>query len=317
MPFSSGAGWAIPRRVLGVAVLVSLLLLAPLVVVFQLAGVAPALSLGMGYVACLFPALKLPARSALAVSVPAAMAGVVAAALNGTTVAAACFVALVCLLAAPANVLQDRLVAGIPTAAAVFVSVPVRVDPVQVGGWMLAGGAIAVAVAARLRRPAPPRGISLRTAWMHAATMAVLVGVTVFIVAAFDIDHGYWAAVTLSAVLRPFGAETKVVARQRVLGTVAGAVLALCLVVVLPNWAALAVASMMFVLMVCYSILGDYAKQVTCMTPLIVLLGAPGGGVLAIAAERVAATAAGAAIAIAAALALARHERPAASGATR
>ena len=303
------ADWALPRRVVTIAAVVSLVLIAPVVVVFLVIGPAAALSLVMGYTASLVPALKVKARYALALAVPAAMAGVVAAALNATALPAACFVALVCLLAAPANVVQDKLVAGIPTVAAVFATLPIRLEPMQVGAWMLVGGVIAVAVASRLRRPAPPQGIPERTAWIHAVTMAVLVGATILVVESLNVPHGYWAAMTLTVVLRPYGAETQMLARQRVLGTVAGALLALGLVLVLPAWALLAATAVMVVLMVTYASVGNYAAQVTFMTPLIVLLGSAGGQPIPIAADRILATGAGAALAIGAALALARHER--------
>lgn len=42
---------------------------------------------------------------------------------------------------------------------------------------------------------------------------------------------------TMTIVLRPYGAETRAVARQRVVGSLVGALIALGLALVLPGWA--------------------------------------------------------------------------------
>ena len=99
-------------------------------------------------------------------------------------------------------------------------------------------------------------------------------------------------------------------ARSPHLGTVAGAVLALGIDLLLPGWALVATLAMLMVATVAYAFLGDYARQVMVMTPMIVLLGAgSSSGRAEVAAERVLATLLGAVIAAGIALALARYER--------
>ena len=99
-------------------------------------------------------------------------------------------------------------------------------------------------------------------------------------------------------------------ARSPHLGTVAGAVLALGIDLLLPGWALVATLAMLMVATVAYAFLGDYARQVMVMTPMIVLLGAGNSsGRAEVAAERVLATLLGAVIAAGIALALARYER--------
>lgn len=299
--------WAIPRPVLAISAVLAAALLIPLVAVFLLAGAGAALALAMGYVACLPPALSLRARYAWGLIAVAAMTGVVATALARDPLAAACFVALTCLTVAPAEIVQPKLAVGIPTAAAVFVALPVAVESVTVGWWMLAGGAISVAVGARVPRRPPAAGVDAATAWRHAVVMAILVGAVVYQVEILQIPHGYWIAMTLTVVLRPFGPETQQAAWQRVTGTVAGALMALVLVFLLPQWAVLVAVVISFVLMIASAVQGSLTRQVAFMTPAVILLGSSAAP-FDIAAERVLATLVGALLAIGAALALAATE---------
>lgn len=145
-------GWAVPRRVLILCTVATVALLVPLVGAYLLGGLAASLATVMGYVACARPAFTLRPRHTLALAVPAAMTGAVAVALRGQPVAAACFVALCCLLVAPANMLADALLAGVPGTAAVLVSVPGHYDPGQVVLWMLLGGTVMAALGSRFLR---------------------------------------------------------------------------------------------------------------------------------------------------------------------
>jgi hypothetical protein len=304
------SSWAVAGPVLRIASIVAAVLLGPLVAVLVLGGQEQALSVAMGYTACLYAGLKVPLRAALALVVPAALAGAVAVAVSGQALPAAAFAALACLMAAPANMLANRVIAGIPTVAAIFVALPITLAPGEVAGWMLAGGVYSVLVVHRLRQPEAPEQIEAVTAWRHAIAMAAAVGLALYLVIVMHVPHGYWIAMTLTIVLRPQGAETKLVVRQRVVGTVAGAVLALAIGLLLPSWALVATLIMLMVATVAYALLADYARQVMFMTPMIVLLGAgTSSGRAEVAAERVLATLVGAVIAAGIALALAHYER--------
>jgi hypothetical protein len=304
--------WRVPRPVLVSSLKIALILATPLVIVYASAGGVAALAVAMGYTGSLTPALKLRPTYSLALAVPAAMTGVVASGLAGQALPAACFVALACLLVAPANLVQNGLMAGIPTIAAVYACLPTRQDPVQVGAWMLVGGAIVVGLSAmtRMSKSAEPVGVDLWTAWAHAIAMASVVGVFVLVLGVVDIAHGYWIAMTMTIVLRPYGTETQTVARQRVAGTTLGAVLALALAVLLPGWAALTVAVALLVLVVANALMGRYSQQVTFLTPFIVLIGSGGEEeAVGVAVQRVAATLLGALLAAAIALALWRVDQ--------
>ena len=304
--------WRVPRPVLAGSLTIALILMAPLAIVYAASGTGAVLAVGMGYTGSLTPALKLRPTYSLALAIPAALTGVVASGIAGQALPAACFVALACLLVAPANLVQNGLLAGIPTIAAVYATLPAGQDPVQVGTWMLVGGAIVVALSAvtRLKAPAQPAGVEPWTAWAHAIAMAVVVGVVVLLLGVVDVPHGYWIAMTMTIVLRPYGAETQSVARQRVAGTTLGAVLALALALVLPAWAALGVAVALLVLVVANALMGRYAQQVMFLTPFIVLIGSGAGAdTVGVALQRIVATLLGALLAAGIALGLWRLDQ--------
>ena len=311
---SPASNWMVPRPVLIGALKIAVILIAPLVIAYLTFGNRrAALAVAMGYTGSLTPALRLRSGYSLALVVPAAMTGVVAPGIGGQALPAACFVALACLLVAPANVVQNGLLAGIPTIAAVYATLPDHQDPTQVGAWMLVGGAIVVvsppapgcacppnrSASSRGRRgPMPWRwpSSSGRSSWSSAPWTSRTATGTI--------------AMTMTVVLRPYGPETQTVARQRVVGTTLGAVLALGLALPLPTWAALVVAVALLVLMVANALLGRYAQQVTFLTPLIVLLGSAGGDdAVGVALDRVVATLVGAVLATVIALALWRVDR--------
>ena len=303
--------WAIPRPTLKAAVVLTVVMLIPTAAAYWAFGEPAGLAVALGFVISLTPATKLRPAYALAAVLPAAMTGAVAVAVAGQAFPAACFVALACLLVAPANVLQNGLLAGIPTIAAVYSTLPLQQSPATVAAGMLAGGAIAVAVVSRASRPSGLVGVDVRTSWRHASAMAASVGLVVFAITALDQPHAYWIPMTMTLVLRPYGRETLSIARDRISGTLAGAVLALVLVLALPDWAALLVGVGLLVLIVAYAALGRYAQEILFLTPFIVLLGGGGGSAdtAELALQRIMATLLGAVLAGLIALALARADR--------
>jgi uncharacterized membrane protein YiaA len=299
--------WAVPRQALLLSAVATVVFVAAIVVAFLAGGTQGALALGMGVLATLRPALSLRPIQSFALAVPTAMAGAVAVALRGQPLVAAFFVVLCCLLVAPAGILQDGLLAMVPTVVAVLVLVPGDFQPGRTAIWMLFGGALAVAVASRLPRTTPTPGVEQRRAWRHAAVMALSVGAVVYLVGLWDVPHGYWVALTLTVVLRPFEDQTMKRSAQRVLGTIAGALLALVAALFLPLWALLVLLVAGTVLSSAYALNRDYTRQVLFMTPAVVLLGSAGHP-FQIASERALATLAGALLAAAIALGLAAFE---------
>lgn len=308
MEASLRAGWAIPRRVLLFSAVLAAVLAGVFVGVLLLAGVPAALGLGMGFLAGTRPAISLTARGAMVLAIPIALAGAVGTGLREQPFAAACFVALCCVMAAPAGMRQDGLLAGLPTAAAVLVCVPGSYDPGWIAGWMIAGSLLLVAISVVAKFPRSPQvGTAPARAWRHAAVMAASVGIVVYLVQLNEVPHGYWVAVTLTVVLRPLPGLTRTRARQRILGTVVGVLLALLLAWLLPGWGVAVALVACLVLMNSYAMLNDYVRQVLFLTPAVVLL-APSDGTSLIAAERAIATLIGTLLAGALALLLERAE---------
>lgn len=307
----ASTAWAVPRPVLRVAVGISVVLVVPLAAVFVAFGLNPALSLALGYLGGIAPSLMLPRLPALGLTLLPAMAGAVAVAVNGQAFAAACFVAVSSLLVAPANLVRNGLLAGVPTSAAVLATMPATPAPFEVAVWMLLGGVVVGLVLAPLRKEADEVSIAPWSAWAHAVVMGAAVGTAVLLVTVFDVSHGYWICLTLTIVLRPYGRETMGVARERVAGTIGGAALAVGLAVVLPAWAVLVAVGALTVLMVAYAALGRTAQQVAFLTPVVVLLASGGAGMdtVTVALERVLATLLGVVVAALLALALARADR--------
>ena len=302
------AAWVLPGRTLLLSAVVTVVLVAAIVVAFIAGGTQGALAIGLGIMASLRPALGLRTLHSAGLVVPMALAGAVAVALRGQPLAAACFVALCCLLIAPAGTLQDGLLGMVPTVVAVLVLVPGDFQPGRTAIWMVLGGALVVGIASRLPRITPAAGIEPIRAWSHAAVMAVAVGAVVYLVGLWDLPHGYWVELTLTAVLRPFNDQTMRRSSQRVLGTIGGALLALLATTLLPLWALLVLLVASTVLSTAYALSRDYTRQVLFMTPAVVLLGSAGNSAGLLASERALATLAGAVLAAAIALALATFE---------
>ena len=290
------ATWLIPRRLVGPALLIGGALLVPLALAWLLAGPVAALLVGLAYGSGVPLAIGLPVGRGLALTVPAAMVAVIAAALGPVALPAACLVALLVLFTIPGSPWGGSALVGIPTTAAVLVGLPVRFDPVQVGVWTLLGGAAVVALLGLFRRGAAPvaEPSAPDRSLVQAVVSAAAVGLVVWFVLAFDVPHGYWAAMTLTLVLRRALEDTATTARRRVVGTVLGAVVALPLAALLPAWVSAAVLGLLLVGMVGYALAGNYTLQVACLTPLIILLGSTGGAAAQLAAEGVLATVSGA-----------------------
>lgn len=302
--------FAIPPPVLGKALLLGLLILGPVAGAAALAGPDAALGMIMGVLGTIVPAMRVRAVYASLIAVPVALTGAVALGVAGQPYSAAAFAALSCLLIAQGNMVVNGLLAGVPTIAAVFTCMPGR-DAPMMSAWMLAGGLLAVLVVHRFRNPQTPLvGVPGQVAWLHASVMAVLVGASVLLVLQFQLPHGYWIPMTMTIVLRPVRAETLTRSRQRVVGTLMGAVVAVALVLLVPPAVSLPAAAAMMILMLAYQLLGRYSQQVMCMTPFVVLVGAKGvqADALELALQRVLETLLAVVIAGLAAMALARYQ---------
>ncbi|HAM45785.1 MAG TPA: hypothetical protein DCM67_12290 [Propionibacteriaceae bacterium] len=267
-------GWRIPRKALALSVIATLVLGIPAVAGFAISGVTGVIGVFFGALVALRPALGMRPLSALGLSIPGALTAAVAVTVTDQPVAAASFVALCCLLVAPANGISDGLLAAIPSVAAVLVATTTTVSPAAMIGWMLVGSLVAITLGHWLGPLPMSPGIDSARSWRHAAVMALAVGAVTYVVLAWHIPHGYWVALTLTVVLRPVGDGTRDKAWARVLGTIGGATAAVVVAPWLPPWAIYTLVTCCVLLAVGYAITKDYARQIAFVTPPLVLLDA-------------------------------------------
>lgn len=271
-PIAAGS-WAIPGKALRASVVMLVVLLAPVVLAALVVGSAAALPMALAEVMCLTVAAKLAPRYAALMVALVAVTSAVAVSLNGQAFPAACFAVLLCLMVAPANMFEVGLLSSVPPMAAAFLASPgLSLDPAPTALWTFLGGLFVVVLLARVAPPAQRHAISAVTAFRHAAVMAAAMGVAVFLVVQFEVPHGYWVPMTMALVLQPFGAETRARARQRIVGTIGGGLVALGLALVLPAAVVAVVVVPLMVLGVAYSLLGRNSKSVMFLTPSAVLL---------------------------------------------
>lgn len=72
-------------------------------------------------------------------------------------------------------------------------------------------------------------------AMRHALRVAIVTAVAVMVTRAFALAHGYWVTITAIIILQPYAGATTIKALQRVIGTVAGALLTVGLVAIVQN----------------------------------------------------------------------------------
>lgn len=160
------------------------------------------------------------------------------------------------------------------------------------GTWKLRG------IRAMLRWRWPPDAWLLRQTARTAALLVVGVAAAEWT----GWPHGYWLPFTAYVVLQPDFGATRERAMQRLLGTLGGSVLA-----TLVLWAQPPPAALLPLIAACgfafaFSIRRFYARGVFFLTPMVALImESAGQGTMAVAWERLAATAAGGALAVVAA----------------
>jgi hypothetical protein len=93
---------------------------------------------------------------------------------------------------------------------------------------------------------------------------------------AVRLPHGYWLILTLVSVLRPSWSESVSRSRNRLAGTLAGALLSLAIVAILPPAAAIAIGLASLYVFMCYLIAGKYAAAVVFLTTTTILLTSGG-----------------------------------------
>ena len=115
-------------------------------------------------------------------------------------------------------------------------------------------------------------------AMRHALRVGIVTAVAVMVTRAFALSHGYWVTITAIIILQPYAGATTVKALQRVIGTVAGALLTVGLVAIVQDPRGLLVV--IFVLAAaCVAFLRiNYLIYSIFLTPTFVLLAEMSAG---------------------------------------
>ena len=266
----------VPRR----AALESLALLAlaaPLPVVARLiGGTGVAILAFLGAITGISTKAFLPAGRALILCAGTAVLVAAATAAYGRAGWVGLIVAAAAVLGGAANHQSSGVLSIAPAMAAIAGMARLHATWLAAGGWVLAGAAYAVLVVALLRVKITPKPVDPATVWIHTAVLTVLCGAAAAAAVAWRLPHGYWIILTFVSVLRPSWSESYSRSRNRLIGTLAGALLSLVIVAILPSAAAIVTALASLYLFLCYTLAGKYTPAVVFLTTAVILLTSGG-----------------------------------------
>ncbi|WP_313356666.1 FUSC family protein [Microbacterium sp.] len=251
-------------------------ILIPSVVVSLIAG--PSASMGFGLAMGLGMAVapvSRPRQSVVLMLAGAAL-GALASWADSTPWAIAALMLTSAILFAIANQRSAGLLSLAPVMVILFGPGPIQLSWWAAALWILAGAVTGAAITRLLKFQAPTMPVDKRTAWEHGITVGLLSAGIMYWALAADIPHGYWAAVTVVMALRPLAAQRRETISGRLVGTLAGAIIALLAVLLLPTWAALVIAILGLFFLVWYSMGGSYLMQTLALTPMLLIFASLG-----------------------------------------
>ncbi len=310
---SRAAAWIPPAKVLRLVVVLVAVLVAIALVGLWWGGASAAVASALGAVSVLLLALKQPpwwhtAALGLVTAAGASAATVVA----GSSWGLGLVVAVTVLATAPLVLRHGAIVSTTPVVVALAGMDASSIGPVAAAAGIIAASLLMVLAVALLGLaiplpPAPERAVLLA----YVGVLAVGSGLAVGVVTALGVSHGYWVVIALTAVLVPVAGETTAKARGRIAGTVAGAIVASGLALVLPGLAAAVVAVLSLLLGIAWAVMGSQARGAALTAVAIVLLSAAGATTEAweVAGERALLTLVGGVFAAVLGLAFARFDR--------
>lgn len=263
-----------PAKVLRIAVLVAVVLLIPLVVAVVVGGDTAILPAAMGLMAASVAPFCTPRQAVIFVG-GLVVAGMLATAAVGSPVAVVALMVVTCLAAGLASRVSAGVFGVAPIAVAVLALNPQGATVLQTGVVMAAMGGFVVLVVHLAKVHVEVKPVPYAVALRHAIVMAGACGAATALALHYEWTRSYWLVMTLAIVLRPYAHESLLRNRDRVLGTVAGAVLAGMLSPLPRGWQML-LAAICMALMLSYVMLKNYLLQVTFMTPMTVFLVSSG-----------------------------------------
>lgn len=222
------------------------------------------------------------------------------------------------ILLAATNQHSAGLMTLAPAIVIIFGPTSLVATATEVFAYLLLGGVFGWLLTRLFKFSAEPQPVPSGEAWRHGIVLGVLSAATMYWALSNNIEHGYWVTVTLVMALRPLPHQRTATLRDRLLGTLLGAIIAFVAIVALPTVGALLVAAVCLPLLAAYSMSGNYFLQTAFLTPMLLILttlGDPEGGVTATA-ERVYYTIVGVAVGALAAWFLQRWDQRAEARAT-
>jgi hypothetical protein len=248
---------------------------------------------------------------ALGSAVLAAALAAVSSVAGDTAWAVAALMLLAALLLGLTNQHSAGLMTLAPAIVVIFGPAPLAFTWREAFAYVLAGGIVGTLVIRLFKFEAEPQPVPPGVAWRHAIVLGVLSAAAMYWALSNDVSHGYWIAITLVVALRPLPEQRAHILRDRLLGTLAGALLAFAVIVTLPTVAAALVAAVCLVLLATYSLGGSYFMQTLFLTPMLLIFATLGDEDKGITytSERVFFTIVGVVLGALAALALDRWDR--------
>jgi hypothetical protein len=262
-----------PKHALILGIKLTVVLLIPLVAVSLIVGGKALLPAVMGFLAVAVMPYCTRKQAA------GFLLGLVATGVLATMAARTWWAVLVVILACMGAGLASRVSAGVfgmaPIVASILALDPPKNSPLVVGLVMLAVGTYVGLILHIMKFHIEAKPLAWDVAVRHAVVMSVACGAATAVALYFDWPKAYWPVMTMAIVLKPYRSDSLVHNRQRILGTLLGAVIAVVLSPV-PRPAQLLLAAICMTLMFAYIVLQDYVLQVAFMTPMIIFLVSTG-----------------------------------------
>lgn len=113
-----------------------------------------------------------------------------------------------------------------------------------------------------------PKSIVFR----HALRLGVASALAIAVYKLFRVEHGYWLIITVLVIVKPVFADTRKRALERVLGSVAGGILAVIIAALIQNIAVLDILLILFSILAFSHVRTNYGFYVLFLTPFVVLM---------------------------------------------
>lgn len=263
-----------PSKALLSGVKLAVVILAPIAVAVAFLGSKAVLPAGMGLVsAAVLPYCK-PGQAVILI-LGLGLTGALATAAYGNAVAVVAVIVVACLASGLLGTFSDGVFGMAPVVASVLSFETPQLPPLTVGVVMVLVGAYAEIIVLLMKAHTERKPVQAKVAIRHGVVMAAACGLAAAVAQHYQWPHAYWLVMTLAIVLRPFESESLKRSRQRIVGTLAGAIIA-AMLSPLPSIVQLVLATACMALMFAYMTLKDYLLQVTFMTPWVVFMVSSG-----------------------------------------